>query len=60
MADDLTNFRLSTESNIVADEFVDTGYFDYAITVAKFVLGYTLNNCFDEFNQRLKIAFFVT
>lgn len=50
MAGDLTNFRLSSEANAVADKFVDTGYFDYAITVAKFALGYTLKNYFDEFN----------
>lgn len=36
MAEDLTNFRLSTYANAVADKLVQTGFFDYATTAAKF------------------------
>ena len=50
MAEDLVNFRLSTYANEIADKFVQTGYFDYVITVAKFALGYTLKYYFDEFD----------
>jgi len=50
MAEDLINFRLSTYANEVAEKFVETGYFDYATTVAKFALGYTIKNYFHEFN----------
>ena len=50
MAEDLTNFRLSTYANAVADKLVQTGFFDYATTAAKFALGYTIKYHYDDFD----------
>jgi len=48
MADDLTNIRLTSEANAVADKLVETGRFENVATVAKFALAYALKNHFDE------------
>lgn len=48
LAEDLINIRLSRYANEVAEKLVDTGFFDYTSTVAKFALAYALKNHFDE------------
>lgn len=50
MAGDLVNFRLSKKANEVAEFLATTGYFDYALTAAKFALAYAIKNHFDEIN----------
>jgi len=50
MAGDLVNFRLSKGANEVAERLATSGYFDFALTAAKFALAYALKNHFDEIN----------
>lgn len=47
---DLTTFRLSRKANEVAELLVSTGWFDFALTAAKFAMAYALKNHFDEIN----------
>ena len=48
MPGDITNFRLSTKANEVAEELKETGRFEDVLDVVKFGLSYTLKNHFDE------------
>lgn len=50
MAGDIINFRLSKKANEIAELLKSTGYFDYALTAAKFALAYALKYHFDEIN----------
>jgi len=50
MAGDLVNFRLSRRANEVAELLAASGYFDFALTAAKFALAYALKNHFNEIN----------
>lgn len=50
MADDLVNIRLSRKANEVADKLVDTGFFEYAVSAAKFALAYAIKYHFEEIN----------
>ncbi len=50
MAGDLVNIRLSKKANEVAEIMATTGYFDFALTAAKFALAYAIKNHFNEIN----------
>ncbi|MGI6605007.1 MAG: hypothetical protein ACOX2S_08260 [bacterium] len=47
---DLINFRLSKKANEVAEILATSGYFDFAVTAAKFALAYAIKYHFDEIN----------
>ena len=55
MSEDLKNIRLSRYALEVAEKLVNTGYFDYATTAAKFALAYAIKNHFDEIDPETYI-----
>lgn len=48
MANDLINFRLSSEANDIAEKLKSTGRFEDVLAVARFGLSYALYHHFDD------------
>jgi len=50
MADDLTNLRLSGSATAVADDLLQTGFFDDRVSIVKLGFSYAINRYYGKFS----------